>query len=67
MFPLAKIVLFDKTETKKDHFFDKTERNNHIVLDKTETNNHPIFGKTETKKGSSRKKMWELPVTKRKK
>ena len=67
MFSLAKIVLFDKTETKKHLFFDKTETNNHIVFDKTETNNHPIFDKTETKKGSSRKKMWEPPVTKMKK
>ena len=37
MFLLAKIVLSDKTETKKMLFFDKTEMYNHSVLDKTET------------------------------
>ena len=36
MILLAKIVLSDKTETKKMLFFDKTEMYNHSVLDKTE-------------------------------
>ncbi len=38
MISLAKITLFDKTETNKHNFFDKTETNKHHIFDKTVTN-----------------------------
>ena len=43
MVPLAKIILFDKTEMKNQLFFDKTEMKNQLFFDKTERNSVSII------------------------